>query len=338
MIDSIKNFPEICKDSIEKSEKITIPDYEFDKILVCGMGGSAIGGDLLKDLLRNRISNPIEVSRQYHPPAYVDENTLTFFVSYSGNTEETLSQFVGCVKRKCKIIGITSNGKLKKWCEKFNLPFILVPKGYQPRAALPYLFFPMLICLKKLSVIDLTKEINETIQVLKNMKLNGNKKIALLLKDSIPAIYASDGFATVAKRIKTQFNENSKVPARYDVFPELNHNEIVGFENETLNENHYIIILRDKNESKSMKTRIEVTKKLIEDKVKGIYEIWAQGESNLAKTMSLIFIGDVLSYELAMLNKVDPEGVESIRKLKEQLKKKVNLTKELEKEIIKLDL
>ncbi len=333
MIETIKKYPKMCKDAVKIVEKFTIPDYKFNKIIVCGMGGSAIGGDLLKDLLEDEIPLPVQVSRQYHLPVYVDEDTLVFCVSYSGDTEETLSQFVDAIEKKCKIIGITSNGKLKEWCDKFNLSCILIPEGYQPRAALPYLFFSMLVCLQKLKLIDLTKEIDETIQVLKKMKVVNTKKIANSLKDSIPVIYASDEFSGVAKRMKTQFNENNKVPAKYDIFPELDHNEIVGYQNEKLNKNSYIIILRDKDEPEEIKTRIEISKRLMKDKVKGMEEIWTQGKSKLSKMMSLIFIGDILSYELAVLNKVDPKQTENISILKKELKEKLNLIEKLEKKL-----
>ncbi len=333
MIEMIKNFPEMCLDGIKLVEKIDIPDYKFDKIIICGMGGSTVGGDLLKDLLRNEVPIMIGVSSEYKLPAYVDEKTLVFCVSYSGNTEETLSQFVDAVERKCKIITITSDGKLKEWCEKLSIPVIKLPEGYQPRATLPYQFFIMLTCLQKFKLINKEKEIEETIQVLRDIKTEKFKDISLSLKDSYPVIYSFGIFSAVAKRFKNQFNENSKVPARYAVFPELNHNEIVCYQNENLNKNSFVILLRDRNESEKIRSRIETTKDLIKDKVKGIKEIWALGKSKLAKIMSLLFIGDYLSYELAVLNGVDPEKTENISILKKKLEKKLNLVEKLEKKL-----
>ncbi len=334
MIEIIKKYPEMCADAVKIAEKVSIPDYKFDKIIVCGVGGSAIGGDLLKDLLKDRISIPIEISRDYHLPAYVDENTLTFCVSYSGDTEETLSQFIDCVKRKSKIIGITSGGKLEEWCKKFNLSYVLIPSGYQPRAALPYLFFSMIVCLQKLGVVNLQKEIDETIELLERMKIDSIKKLASLMKDSTIVVYSSDEFSGVAKRVKTQINENSKIPAKYDVFPELDHNEIVGYQSEILNKNSFVLILRDKDEPEEIKARIEITKDLIKDKVKGIEDVLTEGKSKLAKMMSLVFLGDVLSYELAVLNKVNPIETESIVILKKRLKGKINFVEKLERELI----
>jgi len=330
MKEIIKKYPDMCLEALEISKSLIIPDYQFNKIIVSGMGGSAISGDLLKDLLRNEIKIPIDVCREYHVPGYVDENTLVFCISYSGDTEETLSQFIDCVEKKCKIIGITSNGKLKEWCERLNLPCVIVPKGYQPRSALPYLFVSILVCLQKLGLIDKEKEIKETIEILRNIKTG---KIAQYLKNSIPIIYGSDEFASVAKRMKTQFNENSKNPAKYDVFPELDHNEIVGYEMDKLNKNSVIIILRDKNEPVESKARIEITKKILKNKVRKIIELWSEGRSKLAKMMSLIFVGDYLSYELAVLNKVDPIETKSIVLLKKELKKRLDLVNKLEKRI-----
>jgi len=333
MIEKIKKYHEMLSDAEKIAEKIDIPDCKFNKIIVNGLGGSAIGGELLKCLLKDRIKIPIEVSRDYNLPAYADDNTLVFCISYSGNTEETLSQFVDAVEKKCKIISITSGGKLKEWCDKLNIPFVLIPGSYQPRAALPYLFIPLIVFLQRFRLINLKNEIDETIQTLKEIKTDNLKEIAFNLKDSVPIIYASNEYSAVAKRMKTQFNENSKVPAKYDVFPELNHNEIVGYQNENLNKNSYIILLRDKEESEEIKTRIEITKDIIRDKVKGIHEVWAQGSSRLSKMMSLLFIGDILSYELAILNDVNPIPVKNIDILKGRLKEKLNFVERLEKRL-----
>jgi len=334
MIETIKKYPEMCVDAVKITKKTDTPDYKFNKIIINGVGGSAISGELLKCLLRDKIKIPIEVSRGYNLPAYTDENTLVFCISYSGNTEETLSQFVDAVEKKCEIIGITSGGKLKEWCDKLNIPYILIPEGYQPRVALPYLFIPLIVLLQRFGLINLKNEIDETIQTLKKIKTDNIKKIASDLKNSIPIIYASNEYSAVAERMKTQFNENSKVPARYDVFPELNHNEIVGYQNEKLNKNSFVLILRDKDEPEEIKTRIEITKDLIKGRVKRIEEIWAEGKSKLTRMMSLIVLGDVMSYELAVLNNVDPVEVEYLVTLKKKLKEKVNLVEKLERKLV----
>lgn len=332
MIEIIKKYPEMVADAVEIVEKTEIPDYKFNKIIVSGIGGSAISGELLRCLLRDKIRIQIEVSKDYHLPAYADDNTLVFCISYSGNTEETLSQFVDAVEKKCRIIGVTSGGKLKEWCEKLNIPYVQIPGGYQPRAALPYLFIPLIVSLQRFGLINLKSDIDETIQTLREIKTDDIKEIASNLKDSIPIIYGPNEYSAVAQRMKTQFNENSKVPAKYDVFPELNHNEIVGYQNENLNKNSYVILLRDK-ESEEIRAGIEITKDVIKDRVKGVREVWTQGNSRLSKMMSLIFIGDILSYELAVLNNVDPVPVENIDTVKRRLKERLNLVETLEKRL-----
>ncbi len=333
MIETIKKYPEMVADAVKIAEKTDIPDYKFNKIIVSGVGGSAISGELLKCLLRDKIQIQIEVSRDYNLPAYADDNTLVFCISYSGNTEETLSQFVDAVEKKCKIIVITSGGKLEEWCDKLNITYILIPVGYQPRAALPYLFIPLIVFLQKFGLINLENEIDETIQTLKQVKTNWINEVVSALQGSIPIIYASNEYSAIAQRMKTQFNENSKVPAKYDVFPELNHNEIVGYQNENLNKNSYVILLRDKEESEGIRARIEITKDIIKDRVKGIHEIWAQGGSRLSRMMSLLFIGDVLSYELAVLNGVNPILIENIDLVKRRLKERLNFIEGLEKRL-----
>jgi len=333
MIETIRKYPEMLADAEKIAEKTVTPDCKFDKIIVSGLGASAIGGELLKCLLRDKIRIPIEVSKSYNLPAYADDNTLVFCISYSGNTEETLSQFVDAVEKKCKIIGMASGGKLKEWCDKLNVPYVLMPENYQSRSALPYSFIPLIIFLQRFGLINLKNEIDETIQTLKEVKTDDAKEIASNLKDSIPIIYASNEYSAVAERIKTQFNENSKVPAKYDVFPELDHNEIVGYQSENLNKNSCIILLRDKEENEEIRARIAVTKDIIKDRVKGIHEIWTQGSSRLSKMMSLLFIGDVLSYELAVLNGVDPVPVENIDIVKRRLKERLNFVDRLEKRL-----
>jgi glucose/mannose-6-phosphate isomerase len=331
MLDAIKKYPEMCRDAVERTNGSNLTNYEFDKIIVCGMGGSAVGGELLRDLMRGQLPIPIEVSKDYHLPKYADEKTLVFCVSYSGDTEETLSQFVDALKIKCKIICLASGGKLKEWCEKLNLPLIVLPGGLQPRAVLPYLFLPMLTYLQNIGLVNVKGDLEESIKVLNGIDLGEMDGIASDLKDSSIAIYGQ--LPSVTRRFKNQFNENSKMPARYDVFPELDHNEIMGYQNLELNKSTSIIFLRDRDETEEMKARIEITRDLIRDSARNVFEIYSSGNSKLAKILSLVYIGDYLSYRLAVLNGIDPEKVENINKLKKGLKERLNFVERLEKQI-----
>lgn len=333
-IDVIKKYPEMILDSVAIVSRSKLPNYQFDEILVCGIGGSGIGGLLLKDLLKDRSDCPIEVYSGYDLPYYADDKTLVFFVSYSGDTEETLSQFVEAVRRGCKIIGISSNGKLEEWSIKLKLPFVKLPKGYLPREALPYLLIPLIVYLQKVKSVDVKKDLQETVKLLRELNLNNYYKMVDSLRNTIPMIYASNKFAGVAKRFQNQFNENTKIPAKHEILPELNHNEINAYQDPVLNKNFSMILLRDDNDSEQIKTRFELTRKLAEGKVKSIVEISAKGESLLAKMMSLILIGDYLSYKLAEAKNVDPDAVKNNDILKAELKKKCKTVEKLEKELM----
>jgi glucose/mannose-6-phosphate isomerase len=336
---------EYCEDALRLAKQASVSYGKPKSILVAGMGGSAIGGEILRDWLRNELPIPIEVCRDYVLPAYVNKETLVFAVSCSGNTEETLSAFVDAVKRGCSIITITSGGHLLSFSEKLQVPHLTIPSGLPPRATLPYLFFPLPILMEKLGILQSReKEIQETVRVIEKLsqensfetpvKNNLSKKLALELSETIPVVYGFREYAAVAHRLKTQFNENSKVPCKYEVFPELNHNEVVGWEaSETLTKCFSILLIRDRNEPPEIKNRIEAIKSLALTKAQKILEIYAKGESKLARMFSVLHVGDFASVYLAILHNIDPTPVETINKIKEEMKKKFNVIEKLKKEV-----
>ncbi len=347
-------LPEICEDAIKRAECLTIPDEvkitdnrtitykKPKKILIVGMGGSAIGGDILKDWLRETLPIPIDVCREYSLPAYADEETLVLVSSYSGNTEETLSMFLEALEKRCMTISITSNGSLLDFNETLNLPFVKLPTGYPPRSAIPYLFFPLVISLKKLGILSgVNDEIREAITVLKKVReeikpenptlQNIAKQIAKGVKGSIPFICGFGFYRSIALRIKTQFNENGKTPAKSETFPELNHNETVGWTGlRELTKNFSVILIRDNQEPLEIRTRIDVTRKLVFDSgAKNVLEIYARGVAKLARMLSVMYIGDFASVYLGVLYGFDPTPVKIIDELKLQLDKKMNKAEEL---------
>jgi len=310
------------------------------------MGGSAIGGELLKDWSTDRIAVPIEVCRDYTLPAYVNKNTLVFVVSYSGETEESLSVFLEAIKRKCMIVCISSGGTLHEFAEKLAIPHLRVPSGMAPRATLPYLFAPLPILLEKIGLIaDVASEVSETVNVLKQisaanapskvLRNNFSKKLAFDICGTIPVVYGFGFYRSVAHRFKTQFNENSKVPAKWEFFPELDHNEIVGWEDvQKLAKSFSVIFIRDNEESPMMRQRIEVTKELIRKKSVKTFEIHSVGKSRLAKMTSVICVGDFTSVYLAILRRIDPTPVITISLLKKKIEQsgmKEKVIRELQK-------
>jgi glucose/mannose-6-phosphate isomerase len=336
MFKDLESFPEQIVKSEEIVKSIDMPSlFKVDNIIISGMGASAISGDILQELFRERSDIPIYVTRQYDLPKWVNKNTLVLSQSYSGNTEETLSTFKHACQKHCKIIAIASGGKLEEYCEKRQMPFIKIPSGIQPRAATGYTLFSAIYALKKTGLIthDIHTEIQETIEILKDFRKNNkvdvketenfSKQLAKKILNSIPQVYGFNFYTPIAKRWCTQFNENSKLICRYDEVSESNHNDIVGWSMDPEVSKKFICILfRDyEQESIYMATRLNFMKKLFEDVAGSVIEVSAKGKKRLAKMMYMMYLGDYVSCYIAVLRKVDPSPVEAIIELKNKLAK-----------------
>lgn len=334
MLGILDKFPEQILDIVTALKELEIPeltDFEPNKIVVLGMGGSAIGGDILSSLLEDVSSIPIVTVRGYNVPTAIDDSTLVFACSYSGNTEETLTAVAKALRRKCKIVGITSGGRLEEFCNMNNLPVFNIPKGLPPRAAIAFLFFPLLMILDKSNIVQIDFELNELVGALEELResllpevsedQNPGKILATKLHNGIPFIYGQSYLNIIALRWKTQLNENSKVIAMAGGFPEMNHNEIVGWSEDTpeISKQFKIILLRSSDEHPQVRKRIELTKQTFIDKTSNVFEVEAQGETKLTRMMTTLYLGDYISVYLALLRGVDPTPVEVIEELKRQL-------------------
>jgi glucose/mannose-6-phosphate isomerase len=247
------------------------------------------------------------------------------------------------------VIAITSGGYLLSFAQELQLPYVKILGGLPPRAALPYVFFPLPILIEKMGVFaDKKSEIEESIHVVKGIgeenspqtpsENNLSKKMALQLEDSVPVAYGFRQYGAIARRLKTQFNENSKVPSRYEVFPELNHNEVVGWEapEEDLTKIFSVLLIRDREEPLEIRNRIEATKSVALQKAGKVLEIHAKGEGKLARMFSILHLGDFTSVYLAILRGIDPVPVKTIDEIKAAMKKKFNAIEKVEKEIRKI--
>lgn len=323
----VEEAPALIKNLDLKSIK-----KNFNLLVLTGMGGSAIAGDLLIHYLQNEFPIPCMVNRNYTLPNFIDGKTLIISCSYSGNTEETLNATRMALEKKASLIGISSGGKLEELFKKKNLPFIKIPSGYPPRQALGYMFFPLLNLFQHLGFIEpKTREINETIKTLKELRERSNPSkthshnlcnhIAQKLYRKIPILYtATEYLYPVLVRWRNQFNENSKVLAFSNVFPELNHNEIMGWEapHEVL-ENFNVVFLRDESEMPRNAKRLEITKEIFKKNHVPVFEVFGEGNSLLSRIFSIIYIGDWVSYYLALLYEKDPYKIDSIQFLKDSL-------------------
>ena len=333
MLGHIHNIPELCRQAWQKAMDFKImPDFAtIDKIVILGVGGSAIGGDLVSGLVVLESRVPVLVCRDYNLPAYIDARTLVIASSYSGMTEETLSAFEQAIKTPAKKLAITTGGRLIDLCVSEKIPVFTFDYKSQPRATLPFSFLVILGLMQRLDLIkDKYSNISEMLFKLEDMDLRINEKIPLpqnlakslaqKLYGRLPVIYGAGITTEVAHRWKTQINENSKAMAHYEFFSELNHNSVVGYSLPEEVTRQTMVILLDSNFIyPRTRMRYDITKKLLEQA--GIYYevISAEGESAISQVMSLVLLGDYISYYLAMLNQVDPTPVKAIDFLKREL-------------------
>jgi len=317
----IFDFPKQFRIGFNSAEKIKIKG-KFDKVCICGVGGSALPGNFLSLWLKDKKNNlPLVIERDYVLPHQVKKDWLVICISYSGNTEEALSCFQEARKKNLKIACITSGGKLEKLSKKYKIPCALITKGIPPRTALGYQFSALLGLLKNAGLIKINSQ--ELFKLEKNLKPTKLEKqgrvLAKKLIGKTPLIYSSNKFKILARVWKISFNENTKIPAFWNYFPELNHNEMVGFTKKT--KAFYFIILEDKNDHPRIKKRMQLTKQILEKQgVKGkIIEL--ENKPLLEKTFSAIILANWASYYLALNYKINPLPVEIVEEFKKKMKK-----------------
>jgi len=329
----INNFPELCRLAWQLANNFNLPDNfgSINKIVILGMGGSAIGGDLALNFISKESKIPVAVYRGYQLPAYIDSQTLVIASSYSGNTEETLTAFKDSLKTDARHLVITTGGSLRTIAEKNGVPVFHFDYNAQPRAALPFSFIPLLVFLGKLNFIsDKSRDITEAISVLEDLSREVNegipssnnraKQLAMDLHGKLPVIYGAEITSEAAHRWKTQLNENSKTWAFHEVFPELNHNAITGYHiPQEIDSRITVVFLESHFLSDPVKKRYRITRNLLERASVNYRSVMGSGESPLSQMMSLILLDDYVSYYLAILNKINPTSVEAIDFLKSKL-------------------
>ncbi|MEM2740447.1 MAG: bifunctional phosphoglucose/phosphomannose isomerase, partial [Candidatus Bathyarchaeia archaeon] len=266
-------------------------------------------------------------------PSFIDEDTLVFVLSYSGDTEEALSIAYRSFKLGARVVGLSSGGLLEELCYNLGVPHIKVPRGYQPRAALGVMLSSTLAFLEA-NILGYSKfmdELEDAIEVLEALRdrlapsvppEEGNiaKQIACKVLGKLPVVYGWESIGSVAFRWRTQFNENSKVYAVDATIPEAHHNEVVAYQdNGFLPSGVAVILLRSMLEPEEVKVRMEITRQLLHGRIPDLIEVWGSGSSRLACIASLVYIGDMASLYLAELRGVDPGDISIINRLKAEL-------------------
>jgi len=327
MLGLIENFDRQCKEAgCIKIPSIKKKQYDF--IILSGMGGSAIAGDILKILVEMDSSVPFIVHRDYGLPGFIGKNSLVLAVSYSGNTEETISAYKQAVSRGATVCAISSGGEIEKLASTRGMPHIKIPSGQPPRCSLGYLFFPLEKLLYTIGVIkqcSSEKISNMALSCRENYGIdkiqdNKAKEIASLVHNKNVVVYSGNTLSPSALRWKTQLSENSKHIASVNYFPEMNHNEIMAWNYpDFVVKNSVIFFFYDKGDNKRVKLRMDLTSKIIGVKSLNIQKLNSYGKSTIERIFSLIILGDWVSFYLAILNGVDPTEIKEISYLKKEL-------------------
>ena len=336
MFGSIWDFPKNLGDALKLGNEISLNNSynNVQNVVIAGMGGSAIGGDVVAVLEKENIMVPFVVCRGYSLPNWVNKNTLVICSSYSGNTEETLSALENAKSKNAQICGITTGGIISNILKELDKDVVLIPSGLQPRAALAFSFVPMAKCLEKAGVLKLNFDswMDNAIEAiyrareiysLENIE-NPVYELARQIYDKLPVIYADNSTMGVAAlRLKGQICENAKMLAYHNDLPEFNHNEIVGWENNShIYEELFVLWLSDTDDNPRVKRRQKITQDILNEAGVDQFVLEMTGNSFQERFLHMIHFGDWLSYWCAILHGSDPSPVEKISRLKEELLKR----------------
>lgn len=320
----IENFAEQMKTALEIGEAygFKASPKQFSNVVICGLGGSGIGGSLIKDATINEIKIPVNTVNGYFLPAFVGENSLIIISSYSGNTEEALHCLEEALKKNATICAITSNGKVKELSQEHGFDCIFIPGGNPPRSTLGMSATQLLYILNYFELISDTfkNDLRKTISLISSDRDDIKKvanELAQGIYNKIPVLYSSDHIESVTIRWRQQINENGKQLCWHHVLPEMNHNELVGWRDK--NDDLAVVFLRNDNDFPKVAKRMDLNKEVYKTCTPHIYEIWSKGESFLERAIYLIHLGDWLTLYLSHLRGYDTTEVNVIDQLKANL-------------------
>ena len=339
MLELILSMPEEWERAVVDYEAVQLPDkppyVRPRRIIVIGMGGSAIGGDIVYDYLYERLTVPYTVCRDFLAPRWVDKNTLVIAVSYSGNTEETIRCLRDVLNRGAGAVLVTSDGILEKLGRKRGLPLLKLPQGRPPRTAVTYMVASILWVLDKAEVVEFPRaEAAEAATALRDARKDVLKedseelKLAKALEGRIPLIYSYRPYLSVGLRFKTQINENAKSHAFWCPLPEGNHNEIMGWEG-ALSAPLAPVLIRGKEEPEYLRVRIEFWRTMLSSRGVPFYEVVSNKGCRLSELLTLLLKLDMVSYLLAIVKGVDPTPVTTITGLKRYVSERIKFEEQV---------
>lgn len=324
MEDLIQGFINQLEQAIEIGEeaKLTAPKHELRNIVISGLGGSGIGGNMTNEFCRSELRIPLQVNKAYFVPKYVNEHSLVIISSYSGNTEETVSALEDAFNKGAHIVCISSGGRVIDFAQEKGLDHIIVPGGMPPRSCLGYSLVQQLYVMNRLNLISNVplQNLGKGIQLLKqeqdSIKATA-RDLAKNLAGKKAVIYINAWMEPVAIRWRQQMNENAKELCWHHVIPEMNHNELVGWNNKE--EDLYVVFLRNENDYVQIQKRMDITRDVVKAKCDHVVDIYSKGESHVEKAIYFTHLGDWLSYFVAQEKGIDSVEVDIINHLKAEL-------------------
>ena len=321
MIDDVLAQPHQLGDALWRAQSAGIPTQDRPGgLIVCGMGGSAIGGDLAAAALGDRATRPITTVRGYALESWTGPDSLVLCASYSGNTEETLACFEAAGAAGAGRVALTTGGKLAEAARAEGVPVIGAPAGMQPRAAVIYMIVGVLECAALCGAAPgLHAEIDSAAELLATVTPADADPLGQALQGTVPVVHGAGPTAAVARRWKTQLNENAEMAAFFSELPEANHNEICGWERGRAAAPFAGVFLEDPDQHPRVQRRIELTAAEAERAGAPALRVAARGDTRLERVLSLVMLGDLVSVRLAELDGVDPTPVEAIERFKAAL-------------------
>ncbi len=329
----IAEIPTQCRTAYKEMSAVVVPaDYQKAKnIIICGMGGSAIGADLVRTFLPEDLRVPVSVHRDYDLPAYVGPDSLVILSSYSGETEEVLSSFYDALAKKAKMFVVAGGGTLIELAKANNLPFYQFSYASQPRATIGFVFVALTVLFEKLNVFKNHVDIEKTAKHLESViadlapevptEKNKAKLLAYKTFDSLLVVVGSGILSEVARRWKCQFNENAKAFAFFEILPELNHNMVEGIHFPTeLRDQALFLFLENSFDHPQNNKRFAILKELFDHQNVRYEVIEPQGDTPIEQKLSSVIFGDYASFYLAILNNINPTPVDTIQWAKKKLK------------------
>lgn len=335
MLSNIADLPNQIKKGWDGLNSMALPSYfvTCDRVIICGMGGSGIAGDLAKSVVVEESSKPIYIHRDYGIPHFTDRKTLVIADSYSGNTEETLDAFVSAQQKGAKLFAITTGGELERLSKKFQTPYYHFDYKSEPRASVGIPLGAILAIFKKIGILDMTedqiisaltrlKDYNETLFPDSPHRKNQAKQIAKDLEGQMLAVISSNTMSSVARRWRGQFAENSKIISFYDFLPEIDHNFSAGLDlPASAHQILKMIMLKSKYDSARITVRQKITSEVFEKRGLSAKIIEIKDSSNiLEEILKFTLLADYTSYYLSIINNIDPSASRYIDYIKQRLK------------------